>query len=149
MQVFSSKIKFTGIWVLPILVLIMALLVPQIHWSLAILISLIFLLFKMWNLRKLTVNEKEIAVKYPFRVVKKEGYNTGLERVRKIIYVDRKDAVRGTYPHSHINIHFKESKKFQQVKVILDKEERKGLNGVLKDYGIDFSSTTELEVNEI
>lgn len=144
---FISKVKIQGLFIVPILVLIIGLLIPPVHWLLAVGISMVFFLIKAVKLPKLKISNSKMEISYPFMPLKSNSsYDLGA--LKRLVYVDRKKAIRGSYPHSHLNI-YKKGNETQVVRIILDKSELDKLEEILRSKEVDFHYTTKMQVKTI
>lgn len=69
-----------------------------------------------------------------------------VKAVLRVTYVDRSKAVRGSYPFSHLNLHFKDNHvKYRRWKISLDKDECKSLSETLESFGVSLKITEDME----
>ena len=148
MELFQSKVKPQGIWVVPILVLIILLLIPQVHWIIALGMTTLIVFVRLASLTKVLIANNSIIVLYPFNPLKR-GYSYKLNNIKEIVYVDRKGATKGTETHSHLNIHYKVTNRVHRIKHILNRPEYRTLKSLLQKSAIKFRYTTEVKAHEL
>jgi len=143
-MVFQSKIKSKTDIIVPLTVLVILLLIPQIHWLLASVVTVGIYLFRIGKQPLLQIVDNRLEVLYPYNRFR-GSISYKMEELEKVTYVDRKYATPGSYAHSHINI-YRKGQKAKSVKIILYPSEIEQLKHLLIENDIDFYYTTKMEV---
>ena len=143
----KSQIKFQKVFALPTLVFVVLWLIPQLPMIAGIGIALVFLYFELAKLNRLFITDSKLEIQYPWRPMNSK-FSFELKTVEEVIYVDRKKAVRGTYPHSHLVFYF-DDRSEKEIKIMLNAKELEELQNTLSNHEISFDKTREMIVKTI
>lgn len=150
-RIFSTRIKLKIDFFLPFTVLVIGLmvtqLVPQFHWIMVFGIAILVYYVRLANQPELFFFNEQIRINYPYIPIRQSLlYN--LADLERVTYVDRKLAIPGSYPNSHINI-YKKGCRVRFVKIILDPDEIEKVKEILISKGVEFKYTTKMEENYV
>jgi|GEM_PF-3434097 len=144
---FSTRIKVKYHIVLPMTVFLIGLMLPQVHWLLALGIGMFVFWLRLANQTNVKVSNERIVISYPFMPIR-GTLSYGLGTLEKVVYVDRTKALPNSYNKSHVNV-YRKGYRVQHIRIILDSSEIDRVKEVLSANGVKFEYTTKMEENYV